>query len=146
MYKTAVLKIVCLLLVLVLFPSFTIAETEIAFDNHPAKIVGCWAIFISNASTYGAGDHSIVFTFNSDGTMSSTVSINTPSENTVSLSSLTGKWTLINSTIIYQREGKETYGVLKYDGSMIWFTMDTMSFGMKKIPDIDISQLKYVGD
>ena len=139
-------KFVCLLLVLVLFPFVSLSEESIRMDNHPAEIVGCWAIFISNASTYGAGDQTIVFTFNSDGTMFSVMGLNNPSETAVMLSTLSGKWTLMNSTVIYQRDGKDTYGLLEYVDDMLWFTMDTMSFGLKKIPDIDLSQLQYVGN
>ena len=139
-------KLICLLLVLFLLPAVSVSESSVSFDYHPAEIVGCWAVFISNASTYGAGDHSIVISFNSDGTMSSMISINSISDHTVTVSTLTGKWTLINSRIIYQRDGSETISALDYADGMVWVKMDSMSFGLKKIPDIEVSQLKYVGE
>ena len=139
-------KMICLLLVLFLLPSVSVSESSASSDYHPDEIVGCWAVFIPNASTYGAGDHSIVISFNSDGSMSSMISINSPSDHTVSVSTLTGKWILNDSRIIYQRDGSETINALDYADGMVWVKMDSMSFGLKKIPDIEVSQLKYVGE
>ena len=132
-----------LALIIALFLMFPVAVSgELAMDNQPDEFIGCWATFIPYSSTL-YGDQSIIIVLNRDGTVSFFISIDNAKEGQLNASAETGKWTVVEDTIIYQRDGKDTYGLIKHHDDMIWFTMGGAQFGLRKIPEITISQVIY---
>lgn len=118
------------------------ACSEIAMDNHPESFVGCWASFIPYSSNL-YGDQTIVISLNHDGTFAAVILGNNAKEKKVMMQSFTGQWTVISDTVVYQRDGKDKYGMWNYENEMIWFTLSGARFGLKKIPIIDITQVVY---
>ena len=134
-------RLAILILALILFvPS--VVYGEIAMDNHPDDLVGCWAVFIPR-NTNGYGDCAIVFILNSDGTMSAMLSTNKSSTNEIICNTAIGKWTFISDTVIYRQDGHDKYGKMEFHDDMIWYSMSGATFGLKKLPLMDITQVNY---
>lgn len=131
-------KFFIFLLIVTLCP--VLACGELAMDNHPDDMVGCWAIFIP-ASSAVVGDQCITLVLDQDGTMSMFVSVNSSGE--IQTMSATGKWTEAAGSIIYQRDGKDTYGRMEYRDSLIWFELNGATFGLAKLPPAALSQVVY---
>ena len=135
-------KLFCLLLVLLFVPLLAFSESIITFDNHPEEYVGCWAINIPHSSTK-FGDYVFLYVLNTDGTMSVFYSLNNYGDSSVEIRSAIGKWTEINGAIIYQLDGKDTYGILEIQGTTIWLEFCGALFGLQKIPLPDVSRVSY---
>ena len=136
-------KLLCFLLIsLFLVPLSSFAELSIDFNNHPAEYVGCWTIYIPHSVTLH-GDNVFVYVLNTDGTMSIFWSLNDSDNSTVNIHSTTGKWTEINNYIVFQSDGKDTYGMLDIHDDCLWFDFYGASFGLQKVPNPDITRLVY---
>ena len=135
-------KLFCLLLVLLFVPLMSCAELTIDFNNHPAEYVGCWSIYIPHATTQH-GDYVFVYVLNTDGTMSIFWSLNNSEDSTVEIHSTTAKWTEMNNCIIFQSDGKDTYGLLDIHDDCLWLDFYGATFGLQKVPNPDITRLVY---
>ena len=135
-------KLLFAFIILLFIPSIVFSGAEIVFDNHPAEYIGCWCLHIPHSATQH-GDQVFIYIFNADGSMSIVYSLDNSETATVSLHSGIGKWTVINDVVIFQRENKDTYGLLDYHDGMLWFSFEGATFGMKKVPLPDVSQVIY---
>ena len=94
-------RLTAFLLVFVLFCFPSLAEEQIDFSNQPAEYAGSWAIYIP--STFiSAGDVTIIFNLNHDGSMSSGFAMNSAEEKDVYFKTNTGRWTAIDNFVIVQ--------------------------------------------
>ena len=131
-------RLFVLVLVLIMIPSAVLCE--MAMDNQPTEYVGLWASFIPKSATL-YGDMAFALSVNSDGTFSLFISLNSSKEKSVTASAYTGKWTAVSDTIVFLRDGKDTYGQWDCHDDMIWIELSGGKFGLKKIPVIDITQV-----
>ena len=139
-------RLLCALLILFFIPSFVFADT--VADIHPAEFVGCWAVFIPQSITFGYGDQAFIVTLNSDGTMSQIIVLNKSAENDILVSSYTASWMYSSSSeaILFQVNGTDEIRKFPVSDDTLWVKVDSMRFGLKKIPDIDISRIVYDGN
>ena len=131
-------KFFIFLLIVTLCP--VMACGEIAMDNHPDDMVGCWAIFIPTSNAI-VGDQCISVVLNKDGTMSLFVSLDSGGE--VQTMAATGKWSDLPGAILFQRDGKETFGHWEKRDGLIWFELSGAFFGLAKLPPAALSQVVY---
>lgn len=127
------------LIVLLAVPSAVFADSS--------DFVGCWAVFIPKSATFGYGDQSIVVTLHSDGTMTETMIINKSDEKDTIVNSITATWMYYEKSeaILFQPTDSDQVKKFPVSDGMIWVRIDTMRFGLKKLPDMDVSQLQYIG-
>ena len=136
-------RLFLLITILVLVISSVYAEFPL--DNHPDEFVGCWAVSFPAILSL-SGNITIVLILNNDGSFTILLSNTTAEEEYLRSISTTGRWTFVNDMIVFQTDGTDTYGVLKYHDDLIWFDMDSFSVGLSKIPEMELSQIKYNGE
>ena len=130
-----------LLAIILLFPAAVFSE-----ENNLVDLSGLWAAYISSDVNYGFGDQSIIIVLNHDGTMFGCFVSNIRETREISHIEITCKWSNINNNVIFQTDEKDAIKKFEYKDGLLWAKMDTMSFGLKRIPDFEFTQMKYVGN
>lgn len=131
-----------IIFVMIIMLACPVASAEFAMDNHPDEFIGCWAVFLP-ASHTGVGDMSIIIVMNGDGTLNFILSTDNASEKQTIVQIDSGKWTVMYDTVIYQRDGKDTYGKIEYRDNKLWFTFNGATFGLTKHQGADITDVIY---
>ena len=135
-------KLISFMLVFVVLCLPAFAEEKIDFTNQPADLVGSWAIYIPY-TFIGFGDVTIIFNLNYDGSMSSGISMNSAVEKDVFFKTNTGRWTAVDNYVIVQTGDEDKYSLLEKKDDLLWFSMSGGSFGLRKLPVPDVTQMKY---
>ena len=109
------------------------------------SMTGIWAVWVPQSVTIGSGNYSFICILNEDNTFFYIFSASRDGETTTSTD--TGTWEFNNDNVILQKKDENKYMIIPYEDGMLWVNPggDVIKFGLKKIPDFELTQMVYVG-
>lgn len=129
-------KLIALIMIIVLaVPAAAFSDTNLSED-----LVGCWGVFC-DWDEPGSRATTQILVLNNDGSMASISILSSKKEDgSLDVRVLRGIWEVHDTTITIAN-GQGGVKILEYADGCVWYLWDDLKLGLKKLPDMEKSQL-----